>query len=107
MVIFIGLVVVAAHFVSYADVSPASDQREGMKAVAARGCSDYACGTLRMHAPKALFFRMNGECRRFRATVGFDPAIHSLKRKYGPEHVAATKMGLRCMPIGSLLRILG
>ena len=78
--IFIGVVVVAVRFASYADESPASDRQDGMKAVAVRGCSDFTHGTLRMHAPKARFFRMNGECRRFKATVGFDPAIHSLVR---------------------------
>ena len=53
-----------------------------------------APGTLRMHAPKARFFRTNGAFRQFKATVGFDPAIHT-KHSYGPKHVAGTLMGFR------------
>ena len=53
-----------------------------------------APGTLRMHAPAARFFRTNGAFRQFKATVGFDPAIHT-KHSYGPKHVAGTLMGFR------------
>ena len=60
-------------------------------------------GTLRMHAPKARFFRVNGGGRRFKATVGFDPAIHTLKRKYGNKHLMATKMGFRVYADGKLV----
>lgn len=60
-------------------------------------------GALRMHAPKAMFFRVSGGLRRFRAIVGFDPAIDTLKRKYQPHHVAATKMGFRVYADGKLV----
>ena len=60
-------------------------------------------GTLRMHAPMARFFRTNGDVRRFKATVGFDPAIYTLKRKWGPTHIAATKMGFKVYADGRLV----
>ena len=60
-------------------------------------------GTLRMHAPAVRFFRTNGDVRRFKATVGFDPAIYTLKRKWGPTHVAATKMGFKVYADGKLV----
>ena len=57
-------------------------------------------GTLRMHAPMARFFRTNGDVRRFKATVGFDPAIYTLKRKWGPTHVRR-RWGSRSTPTAS------
>ena len=72
------------------------------KARASRDLVD-APGTLRMHAPAARFFRTKGDVRRFKATVGFDPAIYSLKRKWGPTHIAATKMGFKVYADGRLV----
>ena len=62
-----------------------------------------APGTLRMHAPEARFFRTDGGATRFKATVGFDPAIYTLERKYQPDHVAATMMGFRVYADGRLV----
>lgn len=58
---------------------------------------------IRMQAPKARFFRTNGKVDRVTATVGFDPAIYTLKRKYGPEHLEATKLGCRIYADGRLV----
>ena len=51
--------------------------------------------TLRMQAPAARFFRTDGAVTRFSATVGFDPAIYTLKRKYEGAHLRETLMGFR------------
>lgn len=59
--------------------------------------------TLRMKAPAARFFRTDGAVTRFSATVGFDPAIYTLKRKYEGAHLRETLMGFRVYADGRLV----
>ena len=59
--------------------------------------------TLRMLAPAARFFRTDGAVTRFSATVGFDPAIYTLKRKYEGAHLRETLMGFRVYADGRLV----
>lgn len=59
--------------------------------------------TLRMQAPAARFFRTDGAVTRFSATVGFDPAIYTLKRKYEGTHLRETLMGFRVYADGRLV----
>ena len=59
--------------------------------------------TLRMQAPAARFFRTDGAVTRFSATVGFDPAIYTLKRKYEGAHLRETLMGFRVYADGRLV----
>ena len=60
-------------------------------------------GDVKMQAPAVRVFRANGQVKRFTATVGFDPAIYSLKRSYGPAHRDATLMGFRVFADGKLV----
>ena len=106
------LFVLLASFVSFTPAATADCPCSYDKARTAAAATDKPAaesrsadepGTLRMHAPAARFFRTNGDVRRFKATVGFDPAIYTLKRKWSQTHVAATKMGFKVYADGKIV----